>query len=72
MSFTYLIFIGSFSHQFDSLGTFYYWAPNVNPSSGYSMRGVIDVVALESETMTVEAVWNKFTGTFRFDRCLFE
>ena len=53
---------GSFSHQFDVLGTFYYWAPNVQPSSGYSMRGAIDVVPLESQTITVEAIWNKFTG----------
>ncbi|CAF3595884.1 unnamed protein product [Rotaria sordida] len=60
---------GSFSHQFDTLGTFYYWAPNVHQSSGYSMRGTIDVVVRESETMTVEAVWDKFTAqtcTFPF------
>jgi hypothetical protein len=34
------------------------------------MRGVIDVVALEPEIMTVEAVWNQFTGKLRFDRHL--
>ncbi|CAF1351069.1 unnamed protein product [Rotaria sordida] len=53
---------GSFSYQFDAVGTFYYWAPNIDQSSGYSMRGVIDVVALEPEIMTVETIWNKFTG----------
>jgi hypothetical protein len=34
------------------------------------MLGAIDVVALESETVTVEAVWNQFTGKLRFDRHL--
>ncbi|CAF3993224.1 unnamed protein product, partial [Rotaria magnacalcarata] len=54
--------VGSFSYQFDSLGTFYYWAPNIDQSTGYSMRGVIDVVALEPEIMTVETILNNFTG----------
>lgn len=68
MHFIYLDFIGSFSHQFDTLGTFYYWAPNIYPSSGYSMRGVIDVAPLESQTMNIEAVWDKFTGKLQFNR----
>ena len=54
--------LGSFSYRFDTVGTFYYWAPNVQPSSGYSMRGAIEVVPIESETLTVEAVWDKFTA----------
>ncbi|CAF3773837.1 unnamed protein product [Rotaria sp. Silwood1] len=54
---------GSFSYQFDRVGTFYYLAPNIDQSSGYAMRGVIDVVALEPEIMTVETIWDKFTGS---------
>ncbi|CAF4657274.1 unnamed protein product [Rotaria sp. Silwood1] len=53
---------GSFSYQFDTLGTFYYWAPNITQSTGYAMRGVIDVVVLMPTTVTVEAIWNKFTA----------
>ncbi|CAF3294041.1 unnamed protein product [Rotaria sp. Silwood2] len=58
---------GSFSYQFDTMGTFYYWAPNITQSTEYAMRGVIDVVALMPKTMTVEAIWNKLTA----QRCAF-
>ncbi|CAF4003686.1 unnamed protein product, partial [Rotaria magnacalcarata] len=53
---------GSFSYRFDTLGTFYYWAPNVNPSTGYSMRAAIDVIPLQSKTVTIEATSNTFTA----------
>lgn len=57
-------FIGSFSYQFDEVGTYYYWSPNVHPSSGYSMRGVIEVLPLESGMGSVEVFWNTFNGIF--------
>ena len=60
---SYFILLGSFSHTFDKIDTYYYWAPNVHPATGYAMRGVIEVVAVESKTLTVEAVWNDFPGT---------
>ena len=65
------IYIGSFSYQFDTLGTFYYWSPNVQQSSGYSMRGVIDVVPLDDEIMNVEVLWEKFYGKFSINQYLF-
>jgi hypothetical protein len=56
-------YLGSFSYQFNTLGTYYYWTPLVYQLQEVSMRGMIDVVPSESEILTVEGIWNNtWTG----------
>lgn len=44
------------------LGTFYYKAPNIDPTQQYSMQGVIEVVPFEPKLMKLETFWNDFQG----------
>ncbi len=52
---------GSFSYQFQTIGTYYYYTPPVDGSS-ISMRGVINVVAAQPRTLTVKVSSGGFTG----------
>lgn len=58
------MYIGSFSYQFQTLGTYYYWSPAVDSSGQISMRGTITVVSAEPQTLTVQVKSNAFTGKF--------
>ena len=55
--------LGSFSYQFNTLGTFYYWSPNVDNQNLY-IRGTIDVVESQSQLLTMEFSSNQTQGRF--------
>ena len=54
--------LGSFTYQFQTVGTYYYYTPPVDSSGLISMRGVINVVAAQPQTLTVQATSGDFTG----------
>nr|ACD54600.1 fibrocystin-like protein [Adineta vaga] len=51
---------GTFSFQFNSLGTFYYWSPLIVPYRDISIRGIIDVIASEPDVWTTEVISNHY------------
>ncbi|CAF3637436.1 unnamed protein product [Rotaria sp. Silwood1] len=53
---------GSFSYQFQTIGTYYYWTPAVDQSGLIVMRGVINVVAAQPRTLTVKVSSRSFTA----------
>ena len=59
-----LIDLGSFSYQFQTVGTYYFYTPPVDQGGQISMRGVINVVAAQPRTMTVQVAADSFTGVF--------
>ncbi len=54
--------IGSFSYQFLTIGTYYYWSTPVDSSGLISLRGVITVVTAQPQTLTVQVTSGSFTG----------
>ncbi|CAF2963963.1 unnamed protein product [Rotaria sp. Silwood2] len=58
---------GSFSYQFQTIGTYYYWTPAVDQSGLIVMRGVINVVAAQPQTLTVKLS----SGSFIAQSCAF-
>ncbi len=59
--------IGSFSYQFFTIGTYYYWSTPVDSSGLISLRGVITVVAAQPQTLTVQVT----SGSFTAQSCVF-
>jgi plastocyanin len=57
---------GSFSYQFLTLGTYYYWSTPVDSTGLISLRGVITVVAAQPQTLTVEVTSGSFTGKITY------
>ncbi|CAF4682112.1 unnamed protein product, partial [Rotaria socialis] len=53
---------GSFSYQFQTVGTYYYWTPAVDQSGLIVMRGAINVVAAQPRTLTVKVSSGSFTA----------
>jgi plastocyanin len=53
---------GSFSYQFLTTGTYYYWSTPVDLYGVITLRGVITVVAAEAQTLTVEVSSGSITG----------
>lgn len=54
---------GSFSYQFNVLGIYYYWSPNpTDHATTFTIRGIIKVIPADTQLLTVEAIWNQFTG----------
>ncbi|CAF1415369.1 unnamed protein product [Rotaria magnacalcarata] len=51
---------GSFSFQFTTLGTYYYWSTIVDKAGLVSLRGVITVVDAQPQVLTVQASSNSF------------
>ncbi len=64
INFSFLQYIGSFSYQFLTPGTYYYWSTPVDSSGLISLRGVITVVAAQSQILTVQVSSGSFTGNF--------
>ena len=56
--------IGSFSYQFQTLGTYYYWSPAVDSSNQISIRGMITVVSAQPQTLTAKVTSGAFIGKF--------
>ena len=54
--------LGSFSYQFQTIGTYYYWTPDVDGSGTITMRGVVNVIAAQSRTLTVKLSSGSFSG----------
>ena len=54
--------LGSFTYQFQSPGTYYYYTPPVDSTGLITMRGVITVVAAQPRTLTAQASSNGYTG----------
>ncbi|CAF3925163.1 unnamed protein product [Rotaria sp. Silwood2] len=53
---------GSFSYQFVTLGTYYYWSTVVDQAGIIILRGVITVVDAQPQILTVQAISNSFTA----------
>jgi hypothetical protein len=53
---------GTFSYQFQTPGTYYYWSTPVDQSGQISLRGVINVVAAQPQTLTVQVTSQSVTG----------
>ncbi|CAM2722167.1 unnamed protein product [Rotaria socialis] len=53
---------GSFSYQFATLGTYYYWSTAVDQAGLITLRAVITVVDAQPQTLTVQATSNSFTA----------
>jgi len=51
---------GSFSYQFDTLGTYYYWSTPVDEADQIVLRGMITVVDAQPQTFTVQAKFNSY------------
>jgi len=58
---------GSFSYQFSTVGTYYFYTPPVDQGGQISMRGVINVVAAQPRVMTVAVK----SGSFAAQSCAF-
>ncbi|CAF3954248.1 unnamed protein product [Rotaria sp. Silwood2] len=58
---------GTFSYQFQTLDTYYYWSPFVDSSGQISMRGVITVIPAQPQILTM----NITSGTFTAQSCTF-
>ncbi|CAF0819146.1 unnamed protein product [Rotaria sp. Silwood1] len=58
---------GSFSYQFQTIGTYYYWTPAVDQSGLIIMRGIINVVAAQPRILTVKVS----SGSFIAQSCAF-
>jgi hypothetical protein len=59
--------LGTFSYQFQTVGTYYYYTPPVDSSGLISMRGVITVVAAQPLTLTAQVSSSgTFTGNYLF------
>ncbi|CAF3664415.1 unnamed protein product [Rotaria sordida] len=58
---------GSFSYQFQTVDTYYYWSSFIDSSSLISMRGVITVIPAQSQILTVKVT----SGTFTAQSCAF-
>lgn len=56
--------LGSFSYQFQTIGTYYYYTPRVDENGLISMRGVINVIASQPRTLTVKVTSRSFSGIF--------
>lgn len=54
--------VGSFTYQFQTPGTYYFYTPPVDPTGLITMRGVITVVAAQAQTLTVRASSDGFNG----------
>ncbi|CAF4613132.1 unnamed protein product, partial [Rotaria socialis] len=52
----------SFSYQFATLGTYYYWSTAVDQAGLITLRAVITVVDAQPQTLTVQATSNSFTA----------
>ncbi|CAF4171105.1 unnamed protein product [Rotaria magnacalcarata] len=53
---------GTFSHQFQTPGTYYYWSTPVDQSGLISLRGVINVVTAQSQTLAVQVTSQSATA----------
>ena len=58
----FLFTLGSFTYRFQTVGTYYYWAPSVDPAGSISMRGVINVVAAQARTLKLKVKSGSFLG----------
>jgi hypothetical protein len=54
---------GSFVHQFNTIGIFYYWSGYVDQNDQISFRGVVQVDAVKDREFNVGVVLNGFNGT---------
>ncbi|CAF3091006.1 unnamed protein product [Rotaria socialis] len=53
---------GTFSYQFQTPGIYYYWSTPVDQSGLISLRGVINVVAAQSQTLAVQVTSHSVTA----------
>ena len=67
-----MLILGSFSYQFATLGTYYYWSTAVDQAGLITLRGVITVVDAQPQTLTVQATSNSFTGKITYNYFLFD
>src|SRR5271154_5526790 len=59
--------LGTFSYQFQTVGTYYYYTPPVDSNGLISMRGVINVVSAQPLTLTAQVSSSEtFTGNYLF------
>ncbi|CAF1676308.1 unnamed protein product, partial [Adineta ricciae] len=60
---------GSFSYQFNSVGTYHYWSPSITSNENIIIRGVVNVIPSKSEVWTVEVVSNEHNGNICYSYC---